>query len=180
MVRPTDPLRRRLAGLACGLRTLPNARGWAESVAAAFALAAVATPLGLAGGLLAPHPGGGPGPWRGIVLPFVVPALVEECVYRGLLLPHPRLSRLRSRQRAPWWVGSLILYVGAHPLDAALFRPAAEGVLGAPAFLLEAALLGTAATVVYERTGSLWPGVLLHGAVVAAWLHLGGAALLSA
>jgi len=52
-------------------------------------------------------------------------------------------------------------------------------VFDAPAFLLEAALLGIAATALYQRTGSLWPGVLLHGALVAAWLNLGGMALLS-
>lgn len=37
-------------------------------------------------------------------------------------------------------------------------------------FLLLTALLGGCCTLLYRRTHSLWPPVLLHGLVVAGWL----------
>lgn len=168
----------RLAGLAQGLATVPDARGWLESLALALALTALAAPLARAGGLIDLPSRAAGDAWRYLLVPFLAPGLLEECVFRGLLLPHPRGSGLELRLRARWWLGALVIYVASHPLTATLVRPAARDVFDAPVFLLEAALLGVTATALYERTGSLWPAVLLHGAVVAIWLHLGGAALL--
>jgi len=170
--------RARLRGLASGLRTLPQGRGWIESGVWSLLLVGVAAPLAWAGGLVTPAQAG-PADARTLLEPFLVPALLEEGIFRGLLLPHPGDASVPLRRRARWWLASLVLYVGSHPLAATLFRPAARSVFDAPAFLLEAALLGIAATALYQRTGSLWPGVLLHGALVAAWLNLGGMALLS-
>ncbi len=171
---------RRARGLEAGLTRWPDRRGWLESLALAATLAAVATPLAFSAGLLGPVQASGavPGPLRSLAAPFLAPGLLEEALFRGLLLPHPRASGLAWRARLPWWLGSLALYLALHPLVALLLRPAARGVFDAPAFLVEAGLLGVVATALYERTGSLWPGVLLHGAVVAAWLRLGGAQLL--
>jgi len=171
-------LRARVGGLAAGLRTVPSAAGWAESALWAALLLAVAAPLAWAGDLVGFRAPAALGP-RTLLLPFLVPALLEECLFRGLLLPHPTASGVPAERRARWWAASLTLYVVAHPLAAALLRPGARGVFDAPAFLLEAGLLGVTATALYERSGSLWPGVLLHGALVAAWLSLGGLALLS-
>lgn len=179
MRRAARFLELRSRGLATGLGSWPDARASAEVAVLAAAFLPLALALGVAGGLLGPPPAAHVAAWRTMALPFLAPGLLEEGVFRGLLLPHPRRSGLGVRRRARWWVGSLALYVAAHPLAAALARPAARGVFDSPAFLLEAALLGVAATALYERSGSLWPGVLLHGAVVAAWLNLGGAALLS-
>jgi uncharacterized protein len=165
--------------LAEALGTFPDRRGWLESAVWALLLVALATPLGWAGGLIELHPGTAGRLWRTVLLPFVAPALLEECVFRGLLLPHPRRRGVPLQRRARWWLVSLGAYVAAHPIAASLLRPAARGVFDAPAFLVEALLLGITATVLYERTGSLWPAVLLHGAIVAAWLNLGGLALLS-
>ena len=135
-------------------------------------------PVAMAGGLISLHPGGGAATLRTVLLPFLTPALLEEGLFRGLLLPHPATPGVTRVRRAAWWAGSLLAYLAAHPLAAALVRPAARGVFDAPDFLVAAALLGVTATALYQRTGSLWPGVLLHGAVVATWLNLGGAALL--
>ncbi|MEJ2667670.1 MAG: CPBP family glutamic-type intramembrane protease [Deinococcales bacterium] len=168
-----------MSGLAVGLGTWPDARAWVDVAVLAAAFVPPAAVLALAGGLINVPPGTHAAAWRTLALPFLAPGLLEECVFRGLLLPHPRRSGLSVRRRARWWAGSLAVYVAAHPLVAALARPAARGVFDSFAFLLEAALLGVAATALYERSGSLWPGVLLHGAVVAAWLNLGGAALLA-
>lgn len=153
----------RLAG------TLPDADGWRASGIAAAGYVCVALPVALAGDLLG-APAGAPGA-RELLVPFVAPALLEEALFRGVLLP-PRGARA---PRWPWWVGSLAAYVAAHPLVAAVARPNARPVFDAPAFLAEALLLGAAATYLRERSGSLVPPVLLHGAVVAAWLVFGGA-----
>jgi len=160
-----------------GLTTLPDRRGWGESAAWALLYFAVVAPVALAGGLIALRAGAGAGTptLRTVLLPFLTPALLEEGLFRGLLLPHPATSGPTRARRAAWWAGSLVVYVAAHPLVAALLRPAARGVFDAPDFLVAAALLGATATALYQRTGSLWPGVLLHGAVVATWLSLGGA-----
>ena len=172
-------LKGRLRDLAQALRTLPDRRGWLESAVWALLLVALAAPLAWAGGLIELRPGAAAGTLRAVLLPFLAPALVEESFFRGLLLPHPRRSGLPLQRRARWWALSLGGYVAAHPLAAALLRPAARGVFDAPAFLIEALLLGVTATALYERTGSLWPAVLVHGSVVAVWLNLGGMALLA-
>lgn len=173
-LRAADGPRTRLQGLRLGLLRWPGGSDWRRSLPAVGVLL-LGFPVAITSGLLAP--GAMQWGWRLQVLPFLFPALLEEVLFRGLLLPHPRLLR-PWRRRAPWWVASLLLYVGAHPLLAATVRHAARGVFDAPAFLLEATLLGAAATLAWERSGSLWPAVLLHGAVVALWLSLGGAAQL--
>ncbi len=174
-LRAADGPRTRLRGLRLGLLRWPDGLSWRRSLPAAGVLL-LGLPVALTSGLLAPGAAAQWG-WRLQVLPFVVPALAEEVLFRGLLLPHPRLLR-PWRRRAPWWAASLLLYVGAHPLLAATVRHGALGVFDTAAFLLEATLLGAAATLAWERSGSLWPGVVLHGAVVALWLSLGGAAQL--
>ncbi len=135
-------------------------------------------PVAMAGGLISLDARDGAATLRTLLLPFLTPALLEEGLFRGLLLPHPATPGVTRIRRAGWWTGSLLAYVAAHPLAAGLWRPSARGVFDAPDFLVAAALLGLSATALYQRTGSLWPGVLLHGAVVATWLNLGGAALL--
>lgn len=180
MVRPDargrDGWRVRLAGAWWGVSHWPDLRGWRRAAPAA-ALVVAGVPLALASGLVAVDGGRWAVGWRYQLVPFAVPGLVEEVLFRGLLLPHPRWVRPWTR-RAPWWVASLAIYLAAHPLVAWWLRPEARGVFDRPAFLIEAAALGVAATVAFERSGSLWPAIVLHGAVVAAWLTLGGATLL--
>jgi predicted Abi (CAAX) family protease len=175
----TAALGGRVRDLAVGLGTLPGRREWLESAVWALLLVVLSAPLAWAGGLIELPPAASAGIARTVLLPFLVPALLEECFFRGLLLPHPARSGLPLEQRARWWAVSLIAYVAVHPIAAAFVRPAAQGVFDTPAFLVEALLLGITATALYERTGSLWPAVLLHGAVVAVWLNLGGLALLA-
>lgn len=169
----------RVRDLATGLTTWPARAGWLESAVWAGALVALAAPLAWAGGLIGVGAGPPTASARTLLLPFLAPALLEESLFRGLLLPHPRRVGVPLVQRMRWWAASLAAYLVAHPLLAATLRGSARGVFDTPVFLLEAGLLGVTATALYERTGSLWPGVLLHGAVVAAWLSLGGAALLA-
>jgi predicted Abi (CAAX) family protease len=142
-----------------------------------FALyAAVALALGLGSGFLEPHH-----PWprprrlvsaAAALLPM--PALGEELVFRGALLPHPG-EGMPWPQLLAWSALGIGLFVLYHPLAGRLWYRRAERVFHDPRFLLQTALLGVAATVLYQVSGSLWPAVLLHAVAVLVWLErLGG------
>lgn len=114
-------------------------------------------------------------PWMPLRV-LLAPALVEEVPFRVLANPHP--AEKASRRRVAISAAlSLSVYVAVHPL-AALLRPGAREVLLDPVFLAATAALGALCWVLYRRSGSLLPPVLLHAAVVTAWLALGGAAAL--
>ncbi len=112
-----------------------------------------------------------------LLLPFIIPAFLEELVFRGALLP--RASEIPI---APWGpaVFALILFVAWHPLNAWLFLPAAQPLFTDPAFLFMAALLGALATLLYMRSQSLWTPVIFHGAIVAGWKIVGAPSFLFA
>ena len=113
--------------------------------------------------------------WLQIALQaFFAPALIEEIGVRILLLPHPS----EGVSLAGWWIWgglSLGLFVLYHPLNAITLYRAGYPTFLNPIFLILAALLGIACTLVYRFTGSLWPPVLIHWIVVVIWLCcLGG------
>lgn len=96
---------------------------------------------------------------------------MEELVFRVLLLPRPDSRRQLGFAAAL----GLALYVAAHPLRAMVFDPRHVSLFASPTYLALAALLGAACTLVYVRTRSIWPAVLLHALAVDAWLlFLGG------
>ncbi|MFQ6537132.1 MULTISPECIES: CPBP family glutamic-type intramembrane protease [Aphanothece] len=134
--------------------------------------AAVALPLGFRSGFLQ-----GPwrwGPWRltlrraaGLLL---MPALVEELVFRVLLLPHP-LEGVGGGAMAAWGALSVGLFVAYHPLAARFWYPQGWAVFHDPRFLLQCTLLGSACVLEYVLSGSLWSAVLLHWLAVVIWLE---------
>ena len=142
-----------------------------------FALyAAVALAQGLGSGFLEPgHPW--PRPRRLVsaaaaLLPM--PALGEELLFRGALLPHPG-EGTPWPQLLAWSALGIGLFVLYHPLAGRLWYRRAERVFHDPRFLLQTALLGVATTALYQVSGSLWPAVLLHAVAVLVWLErLGG------
>ena len=160
--------------------TAPDARalGWCALAYGAFLVCAV--PIGLLSGVLRPGlPQATPAEMVAAALIVLVhPAFVEEMIFRALLLPrHPGLMR-RGRLAIVIAV-ALALYVGSHPLNAILFRPAALGLFSSPAYLTLAALLGLTCTAAYLISRSIWPAVAIHWLTVMAWLWLlGGRALL--
>jgi predicted Abi (CAAX) family protease len=107
------------------------------------------------------------------------PALVEETIFRGLLLPPP--SNLSLTPKVVFWFSlSLLLFILAHPLNGFLLRRNARHVFTNPTFLTLAGLLGLCASALYWITASLWPPILLHWIVVYIWLTAyGGLAALS-
>ena len=137
---------------------------------------ALAVPIALQAGLivLSSQPGREvPGlmPLRVLLLP----ALVEEILFRVLPNPHPQEDAGRVGVLMSAGL-SLAAYVLLHPLADLL--DSGQTPFMEPAFLLLAALLGTACLLLYRRSGSLWPPVALHWLVVVGWLTFGGSGLL--
>lgn len=169
-----DYLRKNLwAGLKAPPRAIPPWLWWMTA-----GYAAVAVALGLASGLLE---------WgllddpRAAILPFtllVFPSLLEEALFRGLLIPRDVLARGRGAA-AGYAALSTALFVAWHPLNAATINPGAAHLFFDPVFLAITALLGITCAVAYIRTRSLWAPVFIHWLTVVAWvLFLGGRNLL--
>lgn len=105
---------------------------------------------------------------------FFVPALAEELIFRVLLNPHPS-EAASPWQRWCWGIVSLLLYVALHPLQSWLWRDGT--VFRTPSFLITVALLGATCLLVYRRSGSVWPPVLIHWLVVSVWFAAGSEAI---
>ncbi len=123
--------------------------GHGASLGIGLAYGAIALGLARRRGRLA-RPWCGPVPWRQgprAARLLVVPAFVEELLFRGLLLPSP-LEGARPLAMAPWLALSVGLFVAWHAR-----RSRALGQVG---------LLGFACGLVVLVSGSLWPAVLLH------------------
>ena len=161
--------------LLAGLRTLPSPRGWLFCLAVSVVTLAVMFVFGLSTGLY--HlTSTQPGLAYRMVLVFFAPALGEEIVFRGLLVPH-REEGVTS----PWPIRlSILLYVLWHVLEALTFLPHAAPVFLRLDFLACCGFLGVGCTVMRVATGSIWPAVILHWALVVVWqTWLGGVSALS-
>ena len=153
---------------ACG--TVPTPRQWAEVVLLFGIFLAAALPVGLASGLLTFSPAregvGALVAFAAVAL--AVPALFEETLFRAALLPHPR-ELLPCRWVALAVLAGVTLFVLGHPLVAWLLAPATRPLAYHPVFLGLCAVFGVFASLAYLRTGSVWPCVLMHWAVVVGW-----------
>jgi len=163
------------------IATIPSRRAWLRCAVAYGIFLVVASPIGLATGLL--HPGLAPitpAAFIGTALLVLAhPAFVEEFVFRVVLLPRDPASMPKGRVIAIA-AAALALYVVSHPLNAILFRPALVAVFERPAYLVIVTLLGLACTAAYWMSKSIWPSVVMHWLTVMLWLSLlGGQALLS-
>ncbi|MFW5660350.1 MAG: type II CAAX prenyl endopeptidase Rce1 family protein [Oceanicaulis sp.] len=160
-----------LARAASRLARRPAARDWAEALGALAVLAMAGA--GLARGTEALKydftvAAARAEPGRLVLVAlvaFVIPALGEELVFRGLFQP----MRLRTASARLAAAASLAAFIAWHPLQVALALPSAQPVFLEPAFLAMAGLLGLVCTVPAHRSGSLWTAVFVHWAVVAAW-----------
>ena len=97
---------------------------------------------------------------------FLMPSLLEELVFRGWL---PRSAPLAA-------ILSFVAFVLWHPLQVWLNLPFARPEFLRPGFLIAVAALGFACTLTRIRSGSIWPGVVIHWGVVVAWLAIFGGA----
>jgi uncharacterized protein len=159
-----------LTNLASALTRAPRPADWASLAIELGWLAPALALLGFAGGFIRWVPMTDvAGAARLAALLFFIPALGEEIVFRGLLVA-PRSAPF------PLWrlALSLAAFVLWHPLQLTFWRPPWAPYATNPCFVAAITLLGVALIRLYRATGSLWPPVLLHWAVVAAWKLLCG------
>ena len=158
----------RLADLIAALRCFPGLAGWGRAgLELAWALPLVLI-LAWAGGLVGWH--GGPDASMAVRLAaslFVAPALGEELLFRGLMIP-------RRAPQTRWIALSTFLFLLWHPLQAVTFGPPWSAAFLDPWFLAAVAVLGVALGRIYAATGSLWPCVAAHWLVVFVWKALLG------
>jgi predicted Abi (CAAX) family protease len=146
------------------LITLPTGRGWAVCLAISSVTVAGMALLGFSTGLYRLTPTQ-PDLLQRMALVFFIPALGEEIIFRGLLVP-----TLHDKTEAVWPIRiSVTLYVFWHVLEALTFLPGAASVFLRPDFLVCCAFLGFGCAIMRHITGSLWPAVLLHWALVVVW-----------
>jgi predicted Abi (CAAX) family protease len=100
---------------------------------------------------------------------FFFPALVEEILFRVMLLPHPSEAVPIALWLA-WAALSLGLFVLYH-LVLSRLRPQAGAALRDRRFLLMMSWLGLILTLLYGFTGSLWAVTIVHWGVVVVWLY---------
>jgi predicted Abi (CAAX) family protease len=112
--------------------------------------------------------------WRLALQTLVAPGLIEEILFRVLLIPHPS-EAVTLGTWLGWAALSLGLFIVYHPLNALSFYPAGRPTFLQSPFLILATGLGLTCSIVYGLTGSLWPITLIHGLAVFVWLGwLGG------
>jgi predicted Abi (CAAX) family protease len=160
--------------LVSSLATLPTAQGWLLCAGLAVATTAVMAAVGFSTGFYHLTPTQ-PGLALRLLTVLFVPALGEEIPFRGVLTPdrdEPARPRLEIAI-------STALYTLWHVFEALTFLKSAAKVFLRPDFLLCCAVLGLGCAIMRRQTGSLWPAVILHWAVVVVWqTWLGGVSAL--
>ncbi|MEH2139063.1 CPBP family glutamic-type intramembrane protease [Nostoc sp.] len=101
------------------------------------------------------------------------PAILEELLFRVILLPHP--TEITNWLRwSLWAIVSLVLFVLYHPFNAKTFFKAGNPTFFNRVFITLTLCLGVICTVAYTLTGSFWVIVLIHWVVVVVWLIVFG------
>jgi predicted Abi (CAAX) family protease len=150
--------------------TLPSPRDWLELLIVTAIVAGVAGPLGMATGLLHDQPRPALEILKAAAIVIFIPALGEELPFRALLIPD------RTETKSAWLpiILSTAVFTGWHLVET-LWQPKERALFTRPDFLAWAAWLGLWCAILRRRSGSVWPGVLLHWATVVAWIGwLGG------
>ncbi len=135
----------------------------------------IALPAGFLGGLFTPQLINAPMPLMAAlpVTLFIFPSLLEELVFRGLLIPRDVLKLgFPSAFRAV--LLSTALFVAWHPIGALTVNPASREFFLDPLFLIITAALGLACGFGYVLSGSLWVPVIFHWLTVLIWVFLLG------
>lgn len=153
------------------LTTWPDRRGWVIAATTGAATLAMMAVVGFSGGLYALHPANTAGLAGRLVSTLVIPALGEETVFRGLLVP----DREESARPAVALVAATAVFTLWHVIEATTFLTSAAPMFLRPDFLACAAILGLGCGIMRWRTRSLWPGVATHWLMVNLWqIWLGG------
>ncbi|NJL45616.1 MAG: CPBP family intramembrane metalloprotease [Leptolyngbyaceae cyanobacterium SM2_3_12] len=111
---------------------------------------------------------------------FFFPALVEETIFRVMLLPHP-VEGIPGPIWLLWGTAGFVLFGLYHWALGKTFYKRADSTLSDPRFLILMGWLGLVLIGVYWITGSLWLITFIHWAVVLVWIYgFGGKARLPA
>merc|ERR1712187_1107407 len=104
---------------------------------------------------------------------LVMPGLLEELIFRGVLFQFPNEVTMgeTSRPALGEQIAALWIFLVYH-LDV-LHVPKAS-VFYSPCFLMEAAILGIFVQEALLRTNSLWPGIIMHWMWVWLGIFFGG------
>ncbi len=165
------PAARLAARLIASLKTWPDPAGWLASLVAGCVTLAAMGALGLSTGLYSLHPANLTGLPLRLLTVAIVPALGEEAVFRGLLVP----GRGETDQPGAALALATGVFVIWHLTEAETFLGRAAPMFERPDFLACAAVLGLGCGWIRWRTGSLWPAVGLHWTMVTIWqTWLGG------
>jgi predicted Abi (CAAX) family protease len=104
---------------------------------------------------------------------FLMPALIEEFIFRLLLIPHP-IETTTGLETWIWSAISIGLFVIYHPLNALTFFKQGNPTFMDWRFLLLAGWLGIVCTSVYLIAGTILLSAIVHWIVVVGWLFVGG------
>ncbi|NJO21471.1 MAG: hypothetical protein HC838_17475 [Spirulinaceae cyanobacterium RM2_2_10] len=156
----------------------PTWRAVAIALAALGVYTAIALPLGTYADFIIWEPVR-LSPWRWLTrltTLLLMPALLEELLFRVWLLPPPT-ALLAWWRWGIWALFALALFVVHHPLQARTAYRRGAPTFYQPAFLGLVTLLGLACTITYALTSSLWMITALHWSVTSVWLLLLGGAI---
>ncbi|MGI0487431.1 type II CAAX prenyl endopeptidase Rce1 family protein [Pantanalinema rosaneae CENA516] len=159
-----------------GSLKLPSLWDWSVTFGMLLGYGVLATTIGFAHGWLQVKPWSASKQRYFLLMGrvFFLPALLEEWVFRVLLLPYPRAG-VTGQMWITWAIVSLILFVAYHAIVArTVAKQQRTSTLLHPIFLILTGLLGVACTLTYWLTGSLLLITLIHWVVVVVWLTLFG------
>ncbi len=152
------------------LKTWPDAAQWIAAVRLAIPSLLVIALLGFLAGWLVWSPVRDVSILLGAaIFLFFVPAMIEELIFRGVLLSW--FVQLTPRWGA--WLSTL-LFVAWHPLQAWTFGPPWADMFLRPSFWIATLILGIILSHIRIRSQSLWPVMLIHWIAVLIWKSLLG------
>ena len=153
------------------LATWPTSGEWAWSAGIGAVTLTALGVIGFSTGLYALHAPNTNHIALRLAETLVAPAIGEELVFRGLLIP----GRAEAPNVLKPLAASTVVFILWHVAEAETFLRAAAPMFLRVDFLACAAVLGVGCAVVRRVTGSLWPAVALHWVMVAIWqTWLGG------
>lgn len=147
------------------LTTWPDGPGWLYAAGVGAATLAAIGALGLVTGLYALHPANLAGLPLRLLTVLIAPAIGEELVFRGLLVP----GRSETPRPGIALAIAVFIFVTWHIVEAETVLTRAAPMFERPDFLACAAILGAGCGLMRWRTGSLWPAVALHWLMVTLW-----------
>jgi predicted Abi (CAAX) family protease len=105
---------------------------------------------------------------------FIFPSLLEEVLFRGVLIPNNVVIHGRKKI-AIYIIVSTSAFVLWHPINALTINRTAINIFLNPSFLLIVTILGITCSISYVVSRSLWMPIIIHWLTVVVWvIFLGG------